>query len=83
LCWRVFEFVAEEVLGGRGVAGCGVVADAEDQRQVEGVGAGGCGEGFAEDAVGADFADGAAGRLDAPVDEHLVGPARCCARFSG
>jgi hypothetical protein len=30
LCWRVFEFVAEKVLGGRGVAGCGVVADAED-----------------------------------------------------
>jgi len=30
LCWRVFEVAAEEVLGGLGVAGCGVVADAED-----------------------------------------------------
>ena len=41
LCWRVFEVAAEEVLGGLSVAGCGVVADAEVERQVERVGAGG------------------------------------------
>lgn len=46
----LFEFIAEEVLGGGGrVAGCGIVGDAEDQRQVQRVRAGG--ECFIQDAV--------------------------------
>ena len=55
----MFEFVAEQVLGDGGIAGGGVVGDAEDQRQVQRVGAGG--EGFVEDAVGADPVDAAPG----------------------
>jgi len=47
---RLLEFVAEAVVGHGGVAQCGVVGDAEDDRQVQRVRA--CGQRFVEDSVG-------------------------------